>query len=65
MHRGEWREAGEKTKEGLLYPSLYIYLISTLKQVKPSTISTVKLNTLLHLHSPPIKQVVYLWSYPR
>ncbi len=35
-----------------------------LKQVKPSSISTAKLNTLLHLHMPPIKQVVYLWTYP-
>jgi hypothetical protein len=39
-------------------------LISILKQAKPSTISTAKLNTLLYLHTPPIKQVVYLWSYP-
>ena len=42
-----------------------ICLISTLKQVKPSTISTVKLRILLPLHLPPIKQVVYLRSYPR
>ena len=35
-----------------------------LKQVKPSSISTDKLNTLLHLHLLPIKQVVYLWTYP-
>ena len=38
-------------------------LISTLNQVKPSTISTAKLNTLPCVHTPPIKQVVYLWSY--
>ena len=31
--------------------------------VKPSIISTVKLNVLLRLHSLPIKQVVYLRSY--
>ena len=36
-----------------------------LKQAKPSTISTVKLKTLLPFHLPPIKQVVYLWSYSR
>ena len=35
-----------------------------LKKVKPSTISTAKLNTLLCLHTPPIKQIVYLRSYP-
>ena len=34
-----------------------------LKEVKPSTISTAKLNTLLCLHPPPIKQVVFLRSY--
>ena len=44
---------------------MYFPLIPILKQVKPSTISTAKLNTLLHLHSPPIKQVVCLRSYPR
>ena len=38
-------------------------LISTLNQVKPSTISTAKLNPLLDVHMPPIKQVVYLRSY--
>jgi hypothetical protein len=43
---------------------LSYYLIPTLKQVKPSTISTAKLKTLLLLHLPPIKQVVYLRSYP-
>ena len=31
--------------------------------VKPSTISTPQLNTLLCLHLAPIKQVVFLWSY--
>ena len=31
--------------------------------VKPSIISTVKLNILLCLHLLPIKQVVYLRSY--
>ena len=31
--------------------------------VKPSIISTVKLNVLLRLHILPIKQVVYLRSY--
>ncbi len=36
----------------------------TLKQVKPSSISTAKLNTLLCLHMRPIKQVVYLRTYP-
>ncbi len=30
---------------------------------KPSTISTAKLNALLRLHLPPIKQVVFLRSY--
>jgi hypothetical protein len=38
---------------------LSLYLIPILKQVKPSTISTAKLNTLLYLHTPPIKLVVY------
>ena len=38
-------------------------LISTLNQVKPSTISTAKLNPLLDVHMPPIKQVVYLRPY--
>lgn len=33
-------------------------------QVKLSTISTAQLNGLPHLHLPPIKQVVYLRSYP-
>jgi hypothetical protein len=33
-------------------------------QIKPSTISTAKLKALLPLHLPPIKQVVYLRSYP-
>ena len=35
----------------------------TLKQVKPSTISTARLNALLRLHVPPIKLVVYQRSY--
>jgi hypothetical protein len=56
-----------KNKKGRLLrrPSLTTKncLIPTLKQVKPSTISTAKLNALLHLHMPPIKQVVYLRSY--
>lgn len=38
-------------------------LVSSLKQVKPSTISTAKLNVLLRLHMLPIKQIVYLRSY--
>ncbi len=37
---------------------------TTLMQIKPSTISTAKLKALLPLHLPPIKQVVYLRSYP-
>ena len=41
-----------------------VVLMQNLKQVKPSSISTDKLNTLLHLHLLPIKQVVYLWTYP-
>ena len=41
-----------------------VCLISILKQVKPSTISTAQLNTLLYLHLPPIKLVVYQRSYP-
>ena len=32
--------------------------------VKASAISTAKLNGLLRLHTPPIKQVVYLRPYP-
>ena len=48
---------------GLTY-QLNIYLIPTLKQVKPSAISTAQLNTLLYLHLRPIKQVVYLRPYP-
>jgi hypothetical protein len=32
-------------------------------QVKPSAISTAWLNALLHLHLPPIKQVVSLRPY--
>ena len=35
-------------------------LITTLKQVRPSAISTTQLNTLRCLHLWPIKQVVYL-----
>jgi hypothetical protein len=38
-------------------------LVSSLKQVKPSTISTTQLNALPHLHLWPIKQVVYLRSF--
>ncbi len=62
-----------KTKRGAFYAPLCFHflpntvnfqLISNLKQVKPSTISTAQLNTLLHLHLRPIKQVVYLRSYP-
>ena len=45
-------------------PDMSWYLISILKQVKPSAISTSQLNTLLHLHLTPIKQVVYLRPYP-
>ena len=32
-------------------------------RIKPSAISTAKLNTLLCLHLPPIQQVVYLRPY--
>ena len=32
-------------------------------RIKPSAISTAKLNTLLCLHPPPIQQVVYLRPY--
>ena len=42
----------------------FSWLISTLKQVKPSVISTTKLNTLRCLHTWPIKQVIYLRPYP-
>ena len=34
------------------------------KEEKPSTISMDKLHLLPGLHLPPIKQVVYLRSYP-
>ncbi len=30
---------------------------------KPSAISTARLNALLRLHRPPIKQVFFLWPY--
>ncbi len=52
-----------KTKRGAFQPLFSFQLILTLKQAKPSTISTAKLKTLLLLHTPPIKQVVYLRSY--
>ena len=53
-----------KTRRGAFQPLSYMFkLISTLKQAKPSTISTAKLKILLPLHLPPIKQVVYLRSY--
>ena len=55
----------EKNKKPALIDWLSFCLIPTLKQVKPSTISTVKLRILLPLHLPPIKQVVYLRSYPQ
>ena len=35
-----------------------------LKVVKPSTISTAQLHPSPDFHMPPIKQVVYLRSYP-
>ena len=34
------------------------------KEVKPSTISTARLQLSPAFHVPPIKQVVYLRSYP-
>ena len=33
-------------------------------RLKPSVISTARLNALLRLHRPPIKQVVFLRPYP-
>ncbi len=35
-----------------------------LKEVKPSTISTAQLHRLPDFHMPPIKQVIFLRSYP-
>ena len=35
-----------------------------LEKVKPSTISTAQLHPSPDFHMPPIKQVVYLRSYP-
>jgi hypothetical protein len=39
------------------------YAAGEAMEEKPSTISTGRLKTLLPLHLPPIKQVVYLRSY--
>ena len=39
-------------------------LRNTAVEEKPSTISMAWLYALRHLHVPPIKQVVYLRSYP-
>ena len=36
-----------------------------LEEVKASAISTAQLKLLRALHLRPIKQVVYLWPYPR
>ena len=52
-----------KLKGALEKRPLFLYLIPILKQVKPSTISTARLNTLLYLRAPPIKLVVYQRSY--
>ena len=35
-----------------------------LEKVKPSTVSTAQLHPSPDFHMPPIKQVVYLRSYP-
>ena len=37
---------------------------ATISREKPSCISTASLNTLLCLHASPIKQVVFLRTYP-
>jgi hypothetical protein len=42
-----------------------LFLYSACSRLKTSTISTAQLNRLLCLHTPPIKQVVFLRSYSR
>ncbi len=64
-----WYHLAQITREHkwhlyILCFSIAFAIISEAMQAKLSTISTAKLNKLPYLHLLPIKQVVYLRSYP-
>jgi hypothetical protein len=64
MSRGAEKSRSTISSCHELYPDPALTLGQVLEVVKPSTISTAQLHPSPDFHMRPIKQVVYLRSYP-